>query len=145
MAKILVKKILVTGGAGFIASHIVDKYIAEGHSVVVVDNLLTGKKENVNKKAKFYEVDIKDAGAINKIFAKEKPEVVNHHAAIAEVVKSLRDPIPTFDTNILGTVNLLIASQAGASCFFNLLTRSKNIALGRLFGLIAIISPVFTE
>ena len=112
MAKILVKKILVTGGAGFIASHIVDKYIAEGHSVVVVDNLLTGKKENVNKKAKFYEVDIKDAGAINKIFAKEKPEVVNHHAAIAEVVKSLRDPIPTFDTNILGTVNLLIASQA---------------------------------
>src|SRR3989344_790779 len=104
-------KILVTGGAGFIASHIVDKYIAEGHSVVVVDNLLTGKKENLNKKAKFYKTDIKDAVAINKIFATEKPEIVNHHAAIAEVVKSLRDPIPTFETNVLGTVNLLIAGQ----------------------------------
>lgn len=105
------KKILVTGGAGFIASHIVDKYIAEGHDVVVVDNLLTGKKENVNKKAKFYQADIKDTEEINKIFDKEKPEIVNHHAAIAEVVKSLRDPIPTFQTNVLGTINLLIAGQ----------------------------------
>lgn len=104
-------KILVTGGAGFIASHIVDKYIADGHSVVVIDNLLTGKKENVHKKAKFYEADIKNKEAINKIFAAEKPEIVNHHAAIAEVVKSLRDPIPTFETNVLGTVNLLIAGR----------------------------------
>ena len=104
-------KILVTGGAGFIASHIVDKYFAEGHDVVVVDNLLTGKKENINKKAKFYEVDIKNTEEINKIFDKEKPEIVNHHAAIAEVVKSLRDPIPTFQTNVLGTINLLMAGQ----------------------------------
>lgn len=104
-------KILVTGGAGFIASHIVDAYIAKGHSVVVIDNLLTGKKGNVHKKTKFYEADIRDKKTINKIFAIEKPEIVNHHAAIAEVVKSLRNPIPTFETNVLGTVNLLIAGQ----------------------------------
>ena len=100
-------KIIVTGGAGFIGSHIVDAYIAAGHKVVVVDNLLTGFRKNLNKKAGFYKVDIRDSAAIEKIFRKERPEVVNHHAAIAEVAKSLRDPLPTLDVNVLGTANLL--------------------------------------
>jgi len=103
-------KILVTGGAGFIASHVVDAYVSAGHKVVVIDNLATGFKKNVNKKAKFYIVDIRNAKKINEIFKKEKPDIVNHHAAIAEVVKSLRDPMPTFDVNINGTINLLLAS-----------------------------------
>ena len=102
-------KIIITGGAGFIASHIADKYINLGHKVAVVDNLATGFRRNINKKAKFYQADIRDKTAIEKIFKKERPEIVNHHAAIAEVVKSLRDPIPTFQTNCLGTVNVLRA------------------------------------
>ena len=103
------KKILVTGGAGFIASHVVDEYVKLGHKVVVIDNLSTGFRKNVNKKARFYNADIRNLEVIEKIFKKEKPEVVNHHAAIAEVVKSLRNPIPTLDANVLGTVNVLIS------------------------------------
>ncbi len=103
-------KILVTGGAGFIASHIVDTYISSGHKVVVIDNLATGFRKNVNKKVKFYIVDIRDAKKINAIFKKERPNIVNHHAAIAEVVKSLKDPMPTFDVNLIGLINLLLAS-----------------------------------
>lgn len=105
------KTILVTGGAGFIASHIVDAYIALGHRVVVIDNLSTGQKTNVNANAVFYDADIRDKAAIEDIFQKEKPEIVNHHAAIAEVVKSLRDPIPTIETNVIGTINLLMAGK----------------------------------
>jgi UDP-glucose 4-epimerase len=103
-------KILITGGAGFIASHVGDEYIKTGHSVVVIDNLLTGFKKNLNPKAKFYKGDIRDAAFVKKVFQKEKPHVVNHHAAIAEVVKSLRDPIPTIETNVRGTANVLIAA-----------------------------------
>lgn len=102
-------KIIVTGGAGFIASHVVDSYIAQGHKVAVIDNLATGFRKNVNPKATFYKADIRDQAAIEKIFKKERPEVVNHHAAIAEVVKSLRDPIPTLQVNVLGTTNVLLA------------------------------------
>jgi UDP-glucose 4-epimerase len=102
-------KILITGGAGFIASHVADTYIAAGHNVVIVDNLLTGFRKNVNAKAKFYKADIRDRAAIDKIFKKERPEIVNHHAAIAEVTKSLRDPIPTLQTNVLGIANVLLA------------------------------------
>lgn len=102
-------KIIVTGGAGFIASHVADDYIKAGHSVVVIDNLLTGFKKNVNRKAKFYRADIRNLALMEKIFKKERPEVVNHHAAIAEVVKSLRDPIPTLQTNVIGMTNVLVA------------------------------------
>ncbi|MBI2591122.1 MAG: NAD-dependent epimerase/dehydratase family protein [Candidatus Brennerbacteria bacterium] len=102
-------KILITGGAGFIASHITDKYINLGHRAVIIDNLATGFRRNINKKAKFYKADIRDKNAVEKIFKKERPEIVNHHAAIAEVVKSLRDPIPTYQTNVLGTANVLVA------------------------------------
>lgn len=102
--------IIVTGGAGFIGSHIVDRYVRDGHRVTVIDNLTTGRRELVNKKAKFYRADITDAPLINTIFSRERPTVVNHHAAVAEVIKSLRDPLPTFKTNVLGTINLLMAA-----------------------------------
>src|SRR6185312_10633378 len=102
-------KIIITGGAGFIASHVADEYIKAGHKVVVIDNLSKGFKKNLNPKAKFYPADITDLALIESIFKKEKPEIVNHHAAIAEVILSVRDPIPTLTTNVLGTVNLLLA------------------------------------
>ena len=103
-------KILVTGGVGFIGSHIVDAYINLGYKVVVIDNLSTGFRKNLNPKAKFYKADIGDLLKIEKIFQKEKPQIVNHHAAIAEVVKSLRDPLPTLNVNVIGTINLLLAA-----------------------------------
>ncbi len=100
-------KILVTGGAGFIASHIVDTYINLGHKVVVVDNLSSGKKEFVNKKAKFYKIDIRDRKKISKVFGEEKPEVINHHAAQISVRNSVEDPLNDAQINILGLLNLL--------------------------------------
>lgn len=101
-------KIIITGGAGFIASHIADAYIAAGHTVAIIDNLVTGFRKNVNPKATFYKADIRDLAAMERIFKKERPEIVNHHAAIAEVVKSIRNPIPTLEANVLGTANVLI-------------------------------------
>lgn len=102
-------KIIVTGGAGFIASHITDAYVKSGHKVAVIDNLSTGFKRNLNSKAKFYKADIRNLKLIERIFKKERPEIVNHHAAAIEVVKSVRDPIHTYQTNFLGTTNLLLA------------------------------------
>jgi UDP-glucose 4-epimerase len=109
-------KILVTGGCGFIGSHIVDAYIAAGHEVVVIDNLSTGVIENLNPQAKFYEQDItKD---IENIFAKEKFELINHHAAQINVRTSVDDPMYDAQVNVLGTVNLLsLASRYGAGRF----------------------------
>jgi len=103
-------KILVTGGAGFIGSHVVDSYIAEGHDVAVVDNLSTGFRENVHPKARFYEADICDAEVIDEIFRKEHPEVVNHHAAQMDVRRSVADPVFDARSNILGSLNVILAS-----------------------------------
>lgn len=103
------KKIIVTGGAGFIASHVADAYVAAGHRVAVIDNLATGFRRNVNPKAKFYKADIRDLTLMERIMKKERPEVVNHHAAIAEVVKSIANPLPTYEVNVLGTANVLVA------------------------------------
>lgn len=100
-------KILVTGGAGFIASLIVDAYINLGHEVVVVDNLSSGRKEFINKKAIFYQVDIKNRQKIHDVFVKEKPQVINHHAAQISVRSSVEDPINDTEINILGLLNLL--------------------------------------
>ena len=75
-------KILVTGGAGFIGSWAVDLLLEKGHEVVIVDNLSTGKKENINWTAKFFNADIRDSGRMAEIFEKEKPEVVLHFAEI---------------------------------------------------------------
>jgi len=100
-------KILVTGGAGFIGSNIVDLYISLGHNVVVVDNLCSGKKENLNPKAKFYETDIRDFDALKKIFEKENFEIINHHAAQMDVSRSVKEPIYDADVNIKGGINIL--------------------------------------
>lgn len=100
-------KILLTGGAGFIGSHIVDAYIELGHSLVVVDNLSTGFEENLNPKASFYKLDIRDLQGLKTVFEKEKPEVVNHHAAQIDVRKSLQDFLFDADVNIRGSLNLL--------------------------------------
>ncbi len=99
-------KILVTGGAGFIASHVADAFIAEGHAVVVLDSLITGRPELVNPKAKFVQLDIRDK-AVADLFANEKFDVVNHHAAQMDVRKSVADPRYDADVNVLGTLNLL--------------------------------------
>jgi UDP-glucose 4-epimerase len=99
-------KILVTGGAGFIASHLADAFINEGHSVTVVDNLLTGFEKNINPKANFVKADIADKN-LSELFEKEKFDVVNHHAAQMDVRKSVADPAFDAGTNILGTINLL--------------------------------------
>jgi len=99
-------KILVTGGAGFIASHITDAFINEGHSVTVVDNLSMGFERNINPKAKFVKADICDKNLLS-LFEEEKFDVVNHHAAQMDVRKSVADPAFDANTNILGTINLL--------------------------------------
>jgi len=99
-------KVLVTGGAGFIGSHLVDKLIEKSHKVVVIDNLSTGKKENLNPRAKFYKADI-CSSKVSQIFKKEKPEIVYHLAAQIDVRKSLGDPVNDAKINILGTLNIL--------------------------------------
>lgn len=99
-------KILVTGGAGFIGSHVVDGYIKAGHDVVVVDNLFTGKRENINPEAKFYEIDIRSKD-LEKIFEREKPLIVNHHAAQISVPVSVENPIFDAEVNIIGLINIL--------------------------------------
>lgn len=104
-------KIIVTGGAGFIASHIVDAYLADGHEVAVVDNLSSGKREYVNPKAKFYQADIREKEEIEAIFQKEKPEIINHHAAQISVRSSVEDPINDAEINVLGLLNLLEAGR----------------------------------
>jgi len=99
-------KILVTGGAGFIASQIADAYITEGHNITIVDDLSTGFEENVNPAANFVKQSISDPGIVD-LFKKEKFDLVNHHAAQIDVRKSVADPLFDANTNILGTINLL--------------------------------------
>ena len=99
-------KILVTGGAGFIASHVVDAYVDAGHEVVVVDDLSTGRASNLNSAATFYQMDIRSP-ELEQIFSRERPEVVNHHAAQMDVRRSVREPIFDADVNIGGSLNML--------------------------------------
>jgi UDP-glucose 4-epimerase len=98
-------KILVTGGAGFIASHISDALIEEGHQVVILDNLSSGFLKNVNPKAKFIKAGLNDD--LTSLFDEEKFDLVNHHAAQMDVRRSVKDPAFDADSNILGTINLL--------------------------------------
>ncbi len=103
-------KILVTGGAGFIGSHVQDGYIKAGHKVVVVDNLVSGDEKNLNKSSKFYKIDITSPQA-REIIKKEKPDVINHLAAQVDIRKSVADPVWDASVNILGIINLLEASR----------------------------------
>lgn len=100
--------ILVTGGAGFIASHIVDLYVESGHSVLLIDNLSSGKEANINKQAKFVKMDIRDL-AIRDLVRENKIDVVNHHAAQISVRNSVEDPMNDADINIKGILNILEA------------------------------------
>jgi UDP-glucose 4-epimerase len=110
-------KIVVTGGAGFIGSHVVDAYVAAGHDVIVVDDLHSGKRENVNRAARLIEMDINDPD-LPGLFQAERPDVVNHHAANASVGVSLRQPLFDARQNVLGTLSVLEAArQAGVGKF----------------------------
>ncbi|MDP7385888.1 MAG: NAD-dependent epimerase/dehydratase family protein [Nitrospinota bacterium] len=100
-------KILVTGGAGFIGSHVVDAYVAEGHEVTVVDALFRESEENLNPGAVFHRANLCDAAALRAVFERERPEWVNHHAAHVDVRRAVEDPAHDARQNILGTVNLL--------------------------------------
>ncbi|MDO8560405.1 MAG: GDP-mannose 4,6-dehydratase [bacterium] len=110
-------KILVTGGAGFIGSHLTDALLAHGHSVAVVDNLSTGLRVQVNPRADFYEMDVADAG-LTSLVKKIQSEAVVHLAAQVDVRKSVTDPVEDARVNILGTLNVLEAArQAGVRHF----------------------------
>ncbi|QQG49772.1 MAG: NAD-dependent epimerase/dehydratase family protein [Candidatus Berkelbacteria bacterium] len=111
-------RVLVTGGAGFIGSHVVDLLLENGHDVSVVDNLVSGKEANVPKGAKFYKADIKDASALRKIFKNAKPEAVLHFAAQKSVTHSVKDPVYDAEENIIGTLTLAeVAREFGVKRF----------------------------
>jgi UDP-glucose 4-epimerase len=110
-------RIIVTGGAGFIGSHIVDAYVREGHDVTVVDDLSTGNRGNVNPRARFIELDIKDE-AMKKVFNESRFDVVNHHAAQINVRTSLANPFLDACVNVLGSVRMLeCAATSGVKRF----------------------------
>lgn len=100
-------RILVTGGAGFIGSNIVDAMLAHGHEVAVLDDLSTGKKENLNPHAKFYQADLRDNDALTRMFDDFKPEMISHQAAKADVRDSMKHPQLYADVNIIGSLNIL--------------------------------------
>ena len=100
-------RILVTGGAGFIGSHVADRFASLGHEVAVLDNLSTGFRDFVPAQARFFHVDITDAEAVDRCFAEFRPEIVDHHAAQIDVRKSVLDPLFDARVNILDGVQLL--------------------------------------
>ena len=113
-------KVLVTGGAGFIGSHVTDQLIAAGHQVVIVDNLSTGRVSNLNPKAVFYEMDIRSP-ELRKVFEQERPEVISHHAAQMDVRRSVADPIFDAEVNILGSIKLAqLAIEFGVRKFIHI-------------------------
>lgn len=110
MERIKSKKVLVTGGAGFIGSHLVNELINKGYDVVVIDDLSSGRKENLNPKAKLYKTDIRDK-KVYEIFEKEKPNFVYHLAARPLVDEAYKNPFEAIEINIMGTVNVLEACR----------------------------------
>lgn len=99
-------KIMVTGGAGFIGSHVVDLFVSKGYEVIIVDDLSTGRASNLNPAAKFYKLDIRDP-QLRDVFAVEKPDYISHHAAQMDVRRSVAQPLFDADVNILGSINLI--------------------------------------
>ncbi len=104
-------KVLVTGGAGFIGSHVVDGCLAAGHDVVVVDDLSTGKRSNLDPRARLHEADLVDQPAVERIVADERPEVICHLAAKANVRESMAEPVLYARVNILGSLSVLEAAR----------------------------------
>ena len=105
-------KILVTGGAGFIGSHVADAFVAAGHDVVVLDDLSSGKRANVPAAARFHQVDVQDADAVAALFRAERPEILCHHAAQMDVRRSVADPAFDARVNLLGLLNLMENGRA---------------------------------
>ena len=103
-------KILVTGGAGFIGSHVVDAYIAAGHQVAILDDFSTGSEANVSREAELLRLDVRNKDGVTAAIAAFRPDVVNHHAAQAEVPKSVAEPGFDAMVNIVGGLNVLKAS-----------------------------------
>ena len=101
-------RVVITGGAGFIASHIAEAYLSEGHEVLIIDNFFTGKPENIPREANFEEMDIRSK-KLKKILKEFKPEVINHHAAQINLRFSLEHPLEDADINIMGLLNLIEA------------------------------------
>ncbi len=99
-------KILITGGAGFIGSHVADAYLEAGHQVVVVDDLSSGNRSNLDPAVKFYQLDICDP-SLEEVFAAEQPDIVNHHAAQVSVPRSITEPLLDAGINVLGLINVL--------------------------------------
>ncbi|MBI3958934.1 MAG: NAD-dependent epimerase/dehydratase family protein [Chloroflexi bacterium] len=105
-------KVLVTGGAGFIGSHVADELLAAGHQVVVLDNLHTGKKTNLPAGATFHQADLRDQPRLAEIFAAEQPDAISHQAALASVRDSMSDPATYAQVNVVGTLHLLELARA---------------------------------
>jgi UDP-glucose 4-epimerase len=103
-------RILITGGAGFIASHIQDAYLQAGHTVAVLDNLVSGNKGNLASATKFYEKDLRDP-EVDRVLEEFRPEVISHHAAQMDVRRSVAEPIYDCEVNGIGTLNLLEAAR----------------------------------
>src|SRR5437588_12570165 len=111
-------RILVTGGAGFIGSHVADAYVKLGHDVAVLDDLSRGFRDNVNPRARFYREDICDGAAVESVFADFQPEIINHHAAQMDVRRAVREPLLDATINIVGSLNLLEAARKNAASHF---------------------------
>ncbi len=115
-------KILVTGGAGFIGSHVADLFLENGFEVVILDDLSTGRASNLNPAAKFYQMDIRNP-KVRDIFAAERPDFVSHHAAQMDVRRSVAQPLFDADVNILGSINLIeCAKEFGVKRFIYIST-----------------------
>ena len=110
-------RVVVTGGAGFIGSHLTDRLLREGHEVAVVDDLSGGRREQVNDQARFYQLDV-TSDWISRVVARERPEVVFHLAAQIDVRRSVSDPLQDAEVNVLGPVQLLRAVVGGGGARF---------------------------
>jgi UDP-glucose 4-epimerase len=109
----MTKHVLITGGAGFIGSHLADAFIERGDRVTIIDNLSGGHRRNLNPAAEFHQLDIRDAAA-GDLIRSLKPDVISHHAAQMDVRKSVEDPAADADVNVVGTLRLLeAAADAG--------------------------------
>ncbi len=108
----MAEKILITGGAGFIGSHIADHFLGAGHQVVIVDDLSTGRRENVPSGVTLFEADITDREALEEAFRREKPTVVSHHAAQINVRRSVEDPAADAHINIVGMLRVIEAARS---------------------------------
>ncbi len=121
-------RILITGGAGFIGSNIADRLIESGNDVIILDNLSTGKRENINASSRFYEFDVRSHKLID-IFKEEKPDIVIHNAAQLSVRISVEDPVYDAEVNVVGGLNVINCSMK--SCVKKIIFASSG---GTVYG-----------